>query len=57
MRRAPWEAASEPGPASNRGHLPAAPNSIEAVARFEKEFEGMNPARPRYWSGIPHHPD
>jgi len=25
---------------------------IEAVARFEKEFEGMNPARPRYWSGF-----
>jgi pyridoxamine 5'-phosphate oxidase len=24
----------------------------EAVARFEKEFEGMNPARPRYWSGF-----
>jgi pyridoxamine 5'-phosphate oxidase len=25
---------------------------IEAVSRFEKEFEGMNPARPRYWSGF-----
>jgi pyridoxamine 5'-phosphate oxidase len=25
---------------------------IDAVARFEKEFEGMNPARPRYWSGF-----
>jgi len=24
----------------------------EAVARFEKEFEGINPARPRYWSGF-----
>ena len=24
----------------------------EAVARFEKEFEGMNPARPRYWVGF-----
>ncbi|MGO9172524.1 MAG: pyridoxamine 5'-phosphate oxidase [Rhodomicrobium sp.] len=24
----------------------------QAVARFEKEFEGMNPARPRYWSGF-----
>jgi pyridoxamine 5'-phosphate oxidase len=24
----------------------------EAVTRFEKEFEGMNPARPRYWSGF-----
>ncbi len=24
----------------------------EAVARFEKEFEGLNPARPRYWSGF-----
>jgi pyridoxamine 5'-phosphate oxidase len=24
----------------------------EAVARFEKEFEGMNPVRPRYWSGF-----
>jgi len=24
----------------------------EAVARFEKEFEGMNPLRPRYWSGF-----
>jgi pyridoxamine 5'-phosphate oxidase len=24
----------------------------EAVAKFEKEFEGMNPARPRYWSGF-----
>jgi pyridoxamine 5'-phosphate oxidase len=24
----------------------------EAVAQFEKEFEGMNPARPRYWSGF-----
>ncbi len=24
----------------------------EAVARFEKEFEGMNPARPRYWTGF-----
>jgi pyridoxamine 5'-phosphate oxidase len=24
----------------------------EAVARFEKEFEGMSPARPRYWSGF-----
>lgn len=23
-----------------------------AVARFEKEFEGMNPARPRYWVGF-----
>jgi pyridoxamine 5'-phosphate oxidase len=23
----------------------------EAVARFEKEFEGINPVRPRYWSG------
>ncbi len=25
---------------------------VEAVARFEKEFEGINPARPRYWSGF-----
>jgi pyridoxamine 5'-phosphate oxidase len=25
---------------------------VKAVARFEKEFEGMNPARPRYWSGF-----
>jgi pyridoxamine 5'-phosphate oxidase len=25
---------------------------LEAVAGFEKEFEGMNPARPRYWSGF-----
>jgi pyridoxamine 5'-phosphate oxidase len=25
---------------------------VEAVARFEKEFQGMNPARPRYWSGF-----
>jgi pyridoxamine 5'-phosphate oxidase len=25
---------------------------IEAVARFEKEFQGMSPARPRYWSGF-----
>jgi pyridoxamine 5'-phosphate oxidase len=25
---------------------------IDAVARFEKEFEGMNPARPRYWTGF-----
>jgi pyridoxamine 5'-phosphate oxidase len=25
---------------------------IEAVAHFEKEFEGMSPARPRYWSGF-----
>jgi pyridoxamine 5'-phosphate oxidase len=24
----------------------------KAVARFEKEFQGMNPARPRYWSGF-----
>lgn len=24
----------------------------EAVARFEKEFEGLNPTRPRYWSGF-----
>jgi pyridoxamine 5'-phosphate oxidase len=24
----------------------------QAVARFEKEFEGMNPARPRYWVGF-----
>ncbi|MGB7916367.1 MAG: pyridoxamine 5'-phosphate oxidase, partial [Rhodomicrobium sp.] len=24
---------------------------IDAVAHFEREFEGMNPARPRYWSG------
>ena len=24
----------------------------DAVARFEKEFEGINPARPRYWSGF-----
>jgi pyridoxamine 5'-phosphate oxidase len=24
----------------------------DAVARFETEFEGMNPARPRYWSGF-----
>jgi pyridoxamine 5'-phosphate oxidase len=24
----------------------------EAVARFEKEFAGMNPARPRYWTGF-----
>jgi pyridoxamine 5'-phosphate oxidase len=24
----------------------------EAVARFEKEFEGMSPRRPRYWSGF-----
>jgi pyridoxamine 5'-phosphate oxidase len=24
----------------------------EAVARFEKEFAGMNPVRPRYWSGF-----
>jgi pyridoxamine 5'-phosphate oxidase len=24
----------------------------EAVAHFEKAFEGMNPARPRYWSGF-----
>jgi pyridoxamine 5'-phosphate oxidase len=23
----------------------------EAVARFEKEFEGINPVRPRYWLG------
>jgi pyridoxamine 5'-phosphate oxidase len=30
----------------------------EAVAKFEKAFEGLNPARPRYWSGfriIPEH--
>ncbi|MFZ1107380.1 MAG: pyridoxamine 5'-phosphate oxidase [Rhodomicrobium sp.] len=25
---------------------------IDAVARFEKEFQGMNPVRPRYWSGF-----
>jgi pyridoxamine 5'-phosphate oxidase len=25
---------------------------VEAVARFEKEFQGVNPARPRYWSGF-----
>ena len=25
---------------------------IDAVAHFEKEFEGINPARPRYWSGF-----
>jgi pyridoxamine 5'-phosphate oxidase len=25
---------------------------IEAVARFEKEFQGLNPVRPRYWSGF-----
>ncbi len=25
---------------------------VESVARFEKEFEGINPARPRYWSGF-----
>ncbi len=24
----------------------------EAVARFEKEFQGINPTRPRYWSGF-----
>ena len=24
----------------------------QAVARFEKEFEGLNPARPRYWVGF-----
>jgi pyridoxamine 5'-phosphate oxidase len=24
----------------------------DAVARFEKEFDGMNPTRPRYWSGF-----
>jgi pyridoxamine 5'-phosphate oxidase len=24
----------------------------QAVARFEKEFEGLNPARPRYWTGF-----
>lgn len=24
----------------------------KAVARFEKEFEGLNPARPRYWTGF-----
>ena len=24
---------------------------IDAVAHFEREFEGINPARPRYWSG------
>jgi pyridoxamine 5'-phosphate oxidase len=24
----------------------------EAVARFEKEFEGIDPVRPRYWSGF-----
>jgi pyridoxamine 5'-phosphate oxidase len=24
----------------------------EAGVRFEKEFEGINPARPRYWSGF-----
>jgi pyridoxamine 5'-phosphate oxidase len=24
----------------------------EAVARFEKEFEGISPVRPRYWSGF-----
>jgi pyridoxamine 5'-phosphate oxidase len=24
----------------------------EAVARFEKEFEGIGPVRPRYWSGF-----
>ncbi len=25
---------------------------IEAVARFEKEFQDMSPPRPRYWSGF-----
>ena len=24
----------------------------KAVARFEKEFEGLNPVRPRYWTGF-----
>jgi pyridoxamine 5'-phosphate oxidase len=24
----------------------------DAVARFEKEFEGLEPVRPRYWSGF-----
>jgi pyridoxamine 5'-phosphate oxidase len=24
----------------------------QAVARFEKEFEGLNPVRPRYWTGF-----
>ncbi len=24
----------------------------QAVARFEKEFEGLKPARPRYWTGF-----
>jgi pyridoxamine 5'-phosphate oxidase len=25
---------------------------VDAVAHFEKEFQGVNPARPRYWSGF-----
>ena len=25
---------------------------VKAVARFEKEFAGIDPARPRYWSGF-----
>ena len=25
---------------------------VDAVARFEKEFAGVDPARPRYWSGF-----
>ena len=39
-------ASQQSRPLKNREEL------IEAVARFEKEFEGMNPARPRYWSGF-----
>jgi pyridoxamine 5'-phosphate oxidase len=39
-------ASQQSRPLASRGEL------AEAVARFEKEFEGINPKRPRYWSGF-----
>ncbi len=39
-------ASQQSRPLSSRAELE------EAVARFEKEFGGVNPRRPRYWSGF-----
>lgn len=39
-------ASQQSRPLGDRAELEA------AVARFEKEFEGLNPVRPRYWSGF-----
>lgn len=39
-------ASQQSRPLESRGVL------VDAVTRFEKEFEGMNPARPRYWTGF-----